>query len=131
MRASAIVLLIACAAACATDPDDEAGTAPSIDMLALQPEQVALGTPTAVHGDVAFVDPDGDVETIEIELTDHAGASTSMDVAVTGSHGVEAGTVRFMLVVTPPRAGTYPLAVRVIDAEGNASAPARAELRAQ
>jgi hypothetical protein len=122
-------LLAAALSACAED--DDHGTAPSLASISLNPDHVAIGVQAMVTGTLAFTDPDGDVETIELDLGSPDGTHSAMEVEVSGADGVAEGTVAFSVIVKLPAAGSYPIAAQLIDAEGNASNTKSTPLRAQ
>lgn len=125
VAALATALLSACS------EDDDHGTAPTLESISLTPDHVAVGVQATVMGSVAFTDPDGDIENIELDLASPDGTHSSMEVEVSGADGIAEGTVAFTVSLILPAAGSYPIAAQLIDAEGNASNTKSAPLLAE
>ena len=112
------LLLASSVAACSADAH---GTAPTIDMLTLDPAMVPVGGQSNVIGTVHFADPDGDVATVEIDIEPPTAQMLSTSAEIVGADGKTDGTTQFLLAVVPPEAGDYAVHVTVVDAEDNRS----------
>ncbi len=131
MKPTIAVAVLTAALLSACSEDDDHGTAPTLGSIALMPDHVAIGAQAMVTGTVAFTDPDGDVENLELDIASPGGMHSAMEVEVTGTDGVAEGTINFTVVVMLPAAGSYPIAAQLIDAEGNASNTKSAPLVAE
>ncbi|HWB81453.1 MAG TPA: hypothetical protein VG755_41110 [Nannocystaceae bacterium] len=121
----AIVLVSACA------DEDDSGSAPTIVSVSLTPDHVAVGGQVMVNGSVPFMDPDGDVENLEIDLATPDGMHSGMEVEVSNVDGVVEGTVLFTVTLMLPAAGSYPISVQLVDTQGNFSNTKSAPLVAE
>jgi hypothetical protein len=124
----ALSIAMVCSA-CADEHDS--GTAPTIASVSLMPDHVAVGVQVMVGGSVEFSDPEGDVETIELDLGSPDGMHDAMEVDVSNAHGVEQGTVAFTMVLMLPAAGSYSILTQLVDGEGNFSNTKSAPLVAE
>jgi hypothetical protein len=124
------MLLLTWLAACSGDGGS--ASAPTLSQLELEPTSVAVGQNAAIAGTVAFADADGDVA--EVGMTVVLPDGRAQDVArtaVTGTDGLEAGTLQLSLQLTPPAAGIYTLEVFVIDEAGHESNRVSQEVTAE
>lgn len=129
MKWKAPVLALAVLAACGSD--DDSGSAPTISSMSLSPGQVAVGVQAMVGGTIAFEDPDGDVENIELDLASPGGMHSAMEVEVSGTDDVVDGTVAFTITLLLPAAGSYTISAQLVDTHGNFSNTKSAPLVAQ
>jgi hypothetical protein len=113
----ALILFTALAAGCGNEDTE----APTIDMLSLQADTLTVGSQSDIMGSLNFEDPDGDVESLEIELTPPTIAPQTLAVDLTGSDDQTEGLAQFVITVVPPEAGEYEVTVTVIDSAGNRS----------
>lgn len=128
-RMKAVVLAVLVGSGCAED--DDSGSAPTIASVTLMPDHVAVGMQVMVGGTVAFSDPDGDVENIELDLGSPDGMHSAMEVEVSGADGVEQGTVAFTVTLMLPAAGNYAILTQLVDTQGNFSNTKSAPLVAE
>jgi hypothetical protein len=126
-----LLLVSAIAVAACDDDSDDHGTAPTLESLTVTPELVPAGGQTTLSGTVRFTDPDGDVESLELDLGSPDGAHSSMEIDVANAAGLEMGEVAFTAIVMLPGAGSYPLGAQLVDAEGNVSNTKSTEVVAQ
>lgn len=106
------------AGGCAADD----GTAPEISDLTATPTTMTVGQQVTVTGTLHFDDPEGDLDQLGAEITIPDGtkqALRNVDLSTVGT--VTTGTLTWALIVVPPAAGTYTLALWVTDANGNDS----------
>lgn len=125
----AFLLAIATLSACADE--DDSGSAPTIASVTLSPDHVAIGVQAMVNGTVPFMDPDGDVENLEIDLATPEGMHSAMEVEVSDVDGVVEGSVLFTVTLMLPAAGSYPISVQLVDTQGNFSNTKSAPLVAE
>ena len=123
---SALCLVTAC-----EDNDTSGGTAPSVDNLTLQKANLDVGKNNMVQGSLGFVDPDGDVDHLLIELELSGTVSTLPPTPVVGAAGLTMGAIPFVLSVTPGVAGPVLLRIRAVDSAGLSSQVLTATLTAE
>lgn len=105
-------------AACA----DDDGTAPAIANLTAAPLTAAVGATTTINGTLAFTDPDGDLAAIAITVTLPDGTTQELPASpVQGVTTQTEGTVTWALLLMPPAAGRYDLAISLLDEADHAS----------
>lgn len=112
------LLLCACLTACASDDT----TAPTITNLTFSPSSLPVGVQTTISGTVTFSDPDGDLDQLGVELTlpDQSKQSLPMtDLQNVGA--MTDGSIAWAMIVAPPAAGTYKMALWITDLDGHAS----------
>ena len=125
---NALILSLALAAGC-TDDD---GSAPTISSLAFSPATVIVGQQTTISGTLAFADPDGDLVDLGVELTLPDQSTQTLPMTPLQNVGTMTdGSVAWSLFVAPPAAGTYGLALWLVDASGHASNRLAGTLQAQ
>ena len=116
-------------ASCANEVD--AGSAPTLASISLTPDHVAAGMDAMVGGSIAFMDPDGDVDNVELDIASPDAMHSSMEVAPSDADGVTDGTLVFTVTVMLPTAGNYTLAAQLVDTGGNTSNTKSAPLVAE
>lgn len=114
------VLLVAALASvgCA----DDAGTPPQIANLTASPSTAPVGTTTTVSGTLTFTDRDGDLASLAVTVTLPDGAA--QELPPTPLQNVASrteGSVAWAVLLTPPSAGRYDLAIALLDDADNAS----------
>lgn len=119
-RRFAFVLVLAAAAVSACSHGSH-GTAPTIDMLSLDPATAKVGAQTTITATVHFTDPDGDIDTVDVEIEPPSAQATTMSADIVGADGETDGKAEFLLTVVPPEAGDYGVRITVVDTQGNRS----------
>ena len=118
---SALVIVLLGSVLCLGCGGDE-GTAPAISDLTLQTTSGAVGVQATISGQFTFTDPDGDLESFSVEVTAPNGQSQTLGPQpIQGASGLTTGPVGLAVVLNPPVAGDYALAVWVTDGAGNDS----------
>ena len=106
--------------ACASDDDN--GTAPTISNLTIANSSLVVGQQTTVSGTLGFADPDGDLVDLGVELTLPDQSKQSLPMTALMNVGtMTSGSISWALIVVPPSAGTYKLALWITDMNGNES----------
>ena len=114
---------------CSSSPTS-GGTAPTLKTVTLTPVEVPVGVATTVVGTFEFVDPDGDVDSVEATLTFN-GADTVSQTAAQGSAGVTAGNGQITLKLNIPSAGVVHVSIVLVDRASHRSTPAKGEITAK
>jgi hypothetical protein len=123
------LLLCLALAACASDDDT---AAPMISNLTASPNSLPVGQQTTVSGTVMFSDPDGDLDQLGVEVTlpDQSKQALPMtDLQNVGT--MTDGSIAWALIIAPPSAGTYRMALWITDADGHDSNRLEASATAQ
>lgn len=108
------------------------GTAPVISDITFSPDKAVVGTQVTITGSVKFTDPDGDVDSLHVEIKLPGGSSQSIpSVQVQGAGGVTQSQAAFAIILLPPAAGEYVLSVWLADAAGSASNKLEATVTAE
>lgn len=116
---TAILMSTCLLAACASDDN---GTAPTISNLTLSPSTLPVGQQTTINGSLGFSDPDGDLVDLGVELTLPDQSKQTLPMTALQNVGTMTnGSIAWALIVVPPTAGTYRLALWIVDANGNES----------
>lgn len=101
---------------------NSAGTAPTISDLSLTPSEAPVGQQTTLTGKLLIDDPDGDEAEINVDFTLPGGQVQSLpSTPLQGVMGQMSAPVEFVLLLSPPTAGSYEVSVHCTDAAGNAS----------
>jgi hypothetical protein len=104
---------------------DGGGTAPTISALSFSPNVAyvdAGGGELVVIGTLDYADPDGDIETLTIEVRDEAGQIIDdITTPIEGVVGSTSGTVEGELVADTSTAGKYAVRVHVTDSKNHRS----------
>ena len=114
---TAILLSALLFTACTDD-----STAPAISDLTFSPSSLPVGQQTTISGTIKFSDPDGDLDQLGVEVTlpDQSKQTLPMtDLQNVGT--MTDGTIGWALIMAPPQAGTYHMALWITDADGNKS----------
>jgi hypothetical protein len=117
-------LLTMCLAFTACSSDDS--TAPTISNLTMTPTTLPVAQQTTVSGTFSFVDPDGDLDQIGIEVTLPDGSKQGSKQGLPMTDLMNVGTMTegqlaWALIVAPPQAGTYQLSLWITDLDMNES----------
>ena len=118
------VITAALAVGCGGDDDGEeqAGSAPVIEALSFEPQQVTVGEQAALSGTFTFSDADSDANRFAAALTLPSGARQSVPPSPTqGTAGRTEGEVLFLIAIAPPEEGAYTLELWMIDQADNES----------
>ena len=132
-RFAAMIVLLAAIplSGCSTETRGSSA-APIISDLRVAPDTMSVGAQNAVSANLHFEDADANVLEAILDIGGGGAADTGeQSVPVTGTAGLTAGDVAVQLLLQPPTAGTYTLAIRLRDADGNDSNTLRAELAAR
>ena len=121
-RSTGAILLVALAMG-GCDDEDEAGSAPVVESLSLDGQDVRVGMLSMVGGMLGFSDPDGDVAEARIELSDPEDTKTTLMTEIVGVSGMKEGTVVLQLGVLATRTGEHEATLTLIDEEGHESEP--------
>lgn len=97
-----------------------AGTAPSISSLIFSPQAVyASGTPQDFAGQFEFADPDGNLASVTLTVTDAAGATVgSATQAIGDVAGLTSGAIAGAVTADVAQSGSYTLKIFVTDTSG-------------
>ncbi|MEO1273535.1 MAG: hypothetical protein AAFX99_36075 [Myxococcota bacterium] len=127
----ALSLLLLGATACG-DEDEDSTTAPTISNLSYSPDTIAVGTSVNIDLGFDFSDPEADVERFAIDMTGPSGVVIpAITGPVTGASGLSAGSLRVLLALNAPVAGSYAFTLVVEDSAGNTSNGLSGTLTAQ
>jgi hypothetical protein len=107
---------------CTDEPDEPAGTPPTIANLQLAPTTLLAGSYNPVTASLTFVDPDADVLGLGVELELPDGSIQELPLTdVQNSAGTSEGTVQITLSIIPPAPGSYRFELWLEDAMGHES----------
>lgn len=95
-------------------------TAPTISNLVVSPQAVYVSaTPATFSGQIDFADPDGNLASLMLTVTDSSGAALdAQTVPVSGAAGVTSGVIQGTVLASAATAGNYSLQVQATDAGG-------------
>src|SRR5262245_30323096 len=112
LRVLPVLLVAACSGGGSTP-----ATAPTIQALSLTPRALyAAPTPVTLSLGYEFDDPDGDVASATVAVTDDTGTLELRQTIATPAGGVVASQVSVGAVVVMPNVGTFTLTLFVTDA---------------
>jgi hypothetical protein len=130
LRSTRLFAVVTCFALAGCSEGDK-GTAPTISAFSLDDATVQVGAVETLDGSVAFVDPDGDLSSVEIEMVTPSGGSVMAQAAVVNAEGVTEGTSALQVPVQATEAGTHSLFLVAMDSEGNTSNELEATFEAE
>jgi len=95
---------------------------PEISDLTATPSTMKVGQQATVTGTLHFDDADGDLSTLDGEITMPDGTKAALrSTDVTAIGAMTTGTLSWAMIVVPPSAGSYTLTLWVTDADGHES----------
>ena len=116
------ILLSACGSDDGDAGDEDKGSAPAIEQLSFDPQNVQAGKQSVLTGKFAFHDADSDADRFAAAIVLPDGSRQSLPPTKTqGTVGRASGQVEFLMAVAPPVAGNYTIEVWMVDAADNES----------
>jgi hypothetical protein len=109
----ALPLLLCSLAACGSS------TTPTIANLSIKPPTASVGTANTLTGTLIVSDADGDETEIDATITPPGGQPQAIpSTFLQGPTGLTSASIKFTMILTPPAAGNYVVAITVKDMEG-------------
>jgi len=121
-RFAQIVFVTASVFHLACSSDTSSGSPPALTDLTITQTSMEVGKQVTLDGMASFEDGDGDIASLQGEVTIPDGRSQALaSQPIQGASGVTKGPIKVLVALVPPAAGEYTLTLWVRDQAGNDS----------